>query len=212
VAYVAFGVDVEVGTEENLGVGGGAIPLPASQRELFEELGRAKGDLQQILRDEVGIELPASPDQRVVEGQITGRPRTRGDVMVLPGRTRTALLLGDGGLDHVLGEQLDPSTWLGSGRDLTGTLWAGFGVVLDIEKDFPVHQVPTNPSPQFAGPRRIVPEVPEGFWSAAGEAVIAAAADVALPPWPLQHASLRSWSADMSVGRHWQSPDGVQLE
>lgn len=210
VAYVVFGLDVAIPSELTPAANAGAVPSPESQQRLFRELSLAKGELHQLLREDMNIELPALPDPRVVEGQVTGRPRSRNDGIVLPGRTRTALLLGEGGLDQVLGDRLDPSTWL-SGRPLRGTLWAGFGVVLDIEKEFPLGQVPKNPSPQFTGPRRSLPEVPEAFWTAVTGAVMAAATEVALPAWPLQHASIRV-SSDMLVGRHWQSPDGVRSE
>lgn len=198
VGFVAFGTHFVVPAPEGTVADGRS--MPPGQFERFDAMRRAAAELDHRLDQDFGIHLPAGYDRRVLRGHSSARPIERDGALVIPCRTRTVVYLG-AGLDAVLGDRLDPASWLeASGDALPGTPWVGYGVVVAVEGTFETIQVPTRADASTKVSR---PLVGSAFWDAAGAAMLGAAALLGLPQWPLQEATLRDPITGIQMVRPW---------
>ncbi|MEX2621544.1 MAG: hypothetical protein WD250_15110 [Egibacteraceae bacterium] len=151
---------------------------------------------------------------------MIGPARRNGGHMVVPAHTGTTLLVGtaagggtvavpgtrfgtnlDAARDAATLGRLDPSTW----PQLPDEPWACYGVVLQIERDFPVQRMPTHPPAGYIGPWHVQPAIGE-LWDEAGRLLQSAAAQVGLPAWPLHEASLTDATSGWPGSKYsWQS-------
>ena len=199
VPYIAFGLHVLLPAPQGSNPDDPGPPPGGSQGASFEALHQAQAHLHQQLREHLGMELSAPIS--FTAGRVR---RQEGDV-VLPGRTETTVLLGDGGTGNRVGD-IDPSSWLNLPGGLLGQPWAAYGIVLRIKRDFPTRQFPTNPPADFRGPYRLGPAVDEELWDSTGEAFRLAAARAGAPPWPLYKGRLHDPASGTRVERNWQQP------
>lgn len=199
VAFIVFGLHLLLPGPQGSDPDDPRPPSGDSHRASVELLQQAQAELHAQIREHLGIDVAAPTDF------TTGRVRRQDGDVVLPARTGTTVLLGDGGPGG-LGEQLDLSSWLTLPGGLPGRPWAAYGVVLRIERKFPTQQFPTDPPPGFTGPYHLAPVVDEAFWEATGEAFRSVAVAVDLPPWPLRQGKLRDPGSGTGQAKSWQVP------
>jgi hypothetical protein len=198
VGYVAFGLNLRMPAPAGSDPDDPRPPSPESRGASLEPLQRAQAELHRRLREHLGVDLPGAMGLR------TGRVRREDGALVLPGRSETKVLVGqpEDGFAGVL----DPSMWSTLPGEPLGEPWAAYGVVLRVERGFPMKQFPTNPPAEFSGPFHIGPSIDEEYWAHLGEVFTAAAAGTGLPPWPLHQATLHDPEARGGQSKRWQQP------
>jgi len=85
---------------------------------------------------------------------------------------------------------------------LPGRMWAGYGMVVIIAREFPDHP------PALTGDQKVShswPDIDMSFWAAAGAALTAAADAAHLPPLPLEEAWMTCLTANAgSSGKRYR--------
>jgi hypothetical protein len=178
VGFATFGLDLKVrapaGTVSLLPAPlAGWLPSHGSGEPML----RAQAELLTLVRERAGLAVPPWEDGRVCHGH---RSRITGDGVGAPwlvALTQTDVLIRPGD-DSVV----DLAALREGEAALCARVWAGYGVSVNLDREFPEHRVASRleGSPSFSWP-----EIDRSFWGAAGEAVTAAAHEAGLPSLPL---------------------------
>ena len=173
VGYLALGLDA-------------VLPLPAGAQAGPERLpsigpiNEAEADLLAVVRDKGGLEMPPLGDaRRLVGTKMLPRADAQG-VNWLEAWIETGVLIGPDERAVV-----DLAAILEGSGALPGRVWAGYGVVVVVDREFPQQQPLGHGEGWLSEP---FTRIERGFWDQAGAGLRSAAESVGLPPWPLRMA------------------------
>jgi hypothetical protein len=199
VGYASLGLHLDLGAPEGTDPDD-PRPSAQAQHSLMEDLRRTDATFRRQLGEHLGTEMPAASEF------LTGRVRRLDGEVVVPARSGATILVSDSDTHSGGLERLDLSTWDGLPGGCLGRPWAAFGVVLRLQRDFPVQQFPTNPPANFSGPWQALPDVDDEFWEPLGRSLKLTASRAGLPDWPLHQGRLHDIATRSGRMKNWQMP------